>query len=306
MIQAPPSAEKRSDVGRIRIGPAGWSYPDWEGVVYPRRKSAGFNHLSYLASYFDTIEINSTFYRHPRPSSSRIWAGRVSDRESFRFTVKLLGRFTHEDASPTGREAALFNMGLDPLRESGRLGALLIQFPWSFKNIEANRRRVASLCEAFRSDPLVVEVRHASWHTPEFYDFLADQRAGFVNVDQPLFRRSLEPSAHTTTPLGYVRLHGQNKDNWFRNDAGRDERYDYLYTPEELEPWVKKIMDISRRAETTYVITNNHFKGKAVCNALELKQMLLGFPVEVPEAMLTRYPNLGEIAANPPVQGNLF
>lgn len=295
-----------STAERIKIGPAGWSYPDWNGIVYPKRKGAGFDPLAYIAAYFDTVEINSTFYRPPDPSTSRSWARRISGQGSFAFTVKLWRRFTHENSSPGGKEASRFNRGIDPLRESGRMGALLIQFPWSFKNSRENRRHLIALFDSFRADPLVVEVRHASWDVPDFYKLLSEHDAGFVNIDQPLFSRSLGPSAHATAPVGYVRLHGQNRDDWFRTDAGRDARYDYLYSAAELEPWVEKIAAISESAKTTYAITNNHFRGKAVCNALQIRHMLLRVPVAVPEPMLVHYPLLAEIADNLPVQGTLF
>ncbi len=295
-----------STAERIKIGPAGWSYPDWNGIVYPKRKGAGFDPLAYISAYFDTIEINSTFYRPPDPSTSRSWARRISGQGSFLFTVKLWRRFTHEGLSPGGKETSQFNRGLDPLRESGRMGALLIQFPWSFKNSRENRRHLTALFNSFQADPLVVEVRHASWDVPEFYDLLSEHNAGFVNIDQPLFGRSLRPSAHATAAIGYVRLHGQNRDDWFRADAGRDARYDYLYSAAELEPWVEKISGVSESTKTTYVITNNHYRGKAVCNALQIRHMLLREPVAVPEPMLVHYPLLAEMADNLPVQGTLF
>ena len=213
----------------IRVGPAGWSYPDWEGIVYPADKPRGFDPLQYLARFFDTIEINSTFYRPARPDVARRWARRVAENEHFKFTAKLWQRFTHQrDAAWSSDEVDLAREGLDALADEGRLGAVLIQFPWSFKAVEASQEWLADVLGAFADYPLVVEVRHASWNQPRFYEWLAERGSGFVNIDQPLFGRSIEPSSRATGRVGYVRLHGRNYEDWFREGAGRDARYDYL------------------------------------------------------------------------------
>ena len=285
---------------KVRIGPAGWSYADWNGIVYPSPKPPDFHEAEYLARYFDTIEINTSFYQPLRPAISKAWVGRVAHNPDFKFTAKLWQRFTHE-RSANRQDEKQFKEGLDPLATSGRLGALLLQFPWSFKNVRENREYLGGLVMQFMEYPLVVEVRHSSWNLPEFFAMLADFSVGFCNIDQPLIGgRSLGPSQHATAPVGYVRLHGRNYEHWFTAREHAAERYDYLYSLEELQPWAARIRGVAQSSETTYVIANNHFQGKAVANALELTSMLEERPVAVPETLAARYPDLAQIAAPAP------
>jgi uncharacterized protein YecE (DUF72 family) len=287
-----------------RVGVAGWSYPDWEGIVYP--KAARFDALSYLASFFDTIEINSSFYRIPTARTTASWVRRGRVNPEFRFTLKLFKGFTHERAASSDDERA-FSDALLPFTEAGVLGAVLLQFPWSFKNEPEDRDYLRALLERFERYPLVVEVRHASWNQPEFYAFLEERGVGFCNIDQPLIGRSLAPSNRATSPIGYIRLHGRNYRDWFREDAGRDARYDYLYSEEELDPWVEKISEVSETASSTYVITNNHFRGQAVVNALQIRSRLERRKVAAPASLLEHYPVLAKSAvAESSPQARLF
>jgi uncharacterized protein YecE (DUF72 family) len=282
----------------LRIGPAGWSYKDWEGIVYPQKKWRGFDPLAYLSEFFDTIEVNSTFYALPRPAVTRSWAQRVAHNRHFKFTLKLWRVFTHERTGGEG-EALSFLRAVEPLAQSGRLGAILLQFPWSFKNTDENRSRIERLAALLKGHPLVLEVRHASWDREAVVRFLNDLGMGFCNIDQPLFSKSLGPTARISAPVGYVRLHGRNYADWFRRDAGRDARYNHLYTGEELAPWVEKIRKIVRQAQGTYVITNNHFQGKAVCNALELRHRLENRKMKAPSELLKAFKRLEAICEPP-------
>jgi uncharacterized protein YecE (DUF72 family) len=279
----------------IRIGPAGWKYKDWEGVVYPTPAPRGFDALAYIADYFTTVEINSSYYGPPRPETARKWLRSVSHNSNFRFTAKLFHSFTHE-RKPGADDERDFKAGIGPLPEAGRLGAILIQFPWSFKNEAENRDYLWQLQSRFRDFPLVVEVRHVSWITDEVLDAFAELGIGLCNIDQPLFHRSVRPSARATSPVGYVRLHGRNYKNWFSQTANVRERYDYLYSPDELEPWVERIKVIAADASDTYAVTNNHNLGKATVNALELEAFLNGVPVKVPPILLDTYPDLRAFA----------
>ena len=276
----------------IRIGPAGWSYADWEGTVYPPHGSK-FDPLAYLASFFDTIEINSPFYRIPPPSHARSWVRRVSDNPHFRFTTKIFRGFTHDQAVMQPDDVRAFRAYLDPLAEEGRLGAVLLQYPWSFKNSEESRQRLQQLFGDLQGYPLALEVRHASFQTAHFEQFLEEHGVSWVNVDQPLFSDSVEPAATVTGSVGYVRLHGRNYEKWFAHQESW-ERYNYLYTAEELEPWVGRIREMAAQKET-YVITNNHFRGQAIVNAGDLKESL-GQPSVVP-------PQLSGIYGNRPGRG---
>jgi uncharacterized protein YecE (DUF72 family) len=268
----------------IRFGVAGWDYNDWWGPVYPVPRPRGFDALGYLARFVDTVEINSTFYRPASAKSAASWARRVVENPGFRFTAKLYQRFTHQrEEAWTRDEVDEVKAGLAPLQEAGRLGCVLIQFPWSFKRDDAAREWLDDLVKAFREFPLAVEVRHSSWNVPEFYAGLRERGIGAVNIDQPVFRHSIKPGAEVTSGVGYVRLHGRNYGNWFRDSAESHERYDYLYPKEELREWIDRIHEVAERAQETYVITNNHYRGQAPANALMMMKMAGGEPEVPPE-----------------------
>jgi len=255
----------------IRIGPAGWSYKDWEGLVYPPHRGR-FDELSYLASFFDTIEINSPFYRIPPPAHSKSWVRRVAHNPNFRFTTKIFKGFTHEKAELQPNDVDAFRAYLDPLADAGLLGALLLQFPWSFKDSPESRQKLSALFRSFAGYPQALEVRHASFQNEEFIEFLNEHGVSWVNVDQPLFHESVKPAATVTGPVAYARLHGRNYEKWFAH-AESWERYNYLYSKEELEPWVARIEEMAQ-SKDAYVITNNHFRGQAIVNAVDLKKAL--------------------------------
>lgn len=277
----------------IRVGPAGWAYKDWNGIVYPDPKSRGFDPLEYLAKYFNTVEINSSFYGPPRPETAKKWMESVKASPEFRFTAKLFQSFTHA-RKPGPLDEKDFKEGMAPLMEAGNLGALLMQFPWSFKNDQESRTYVVELARRFREYPLVLEVRHSSWMEEGVLDLLAELGIGICNIDQPLFKRSIRPDARVTSDIGYVRLHGRNYKQWFSPKANVRERYDHLYSVEELEPWVGRIRQIANDAKDTYAIANNHNIGKGPANALEIASMLSGNEVDVPPTLLRHYPVLGD------------
>lgn len=272
----------------IRVGVAGWDYKDWRGIVYPQPRPRGFDPLPYLAGFLDCIEINTTFYRPPRPSVAERWAERVADTRDFRFSAKLWQRFTHDrETAWKKKEVRDTRNGFAPLLEAGRLSTLLAQFPWSFKNDETNREWIEDVHAAFDAFPLVIEVRHASWNVPEFFEWLVEHGIGFVNIDQPQFSKSIKPSAVGTARTGYIRVHGRNYSDWFRKDAGRDARYDYLYEPDQLKPWAKRAKQLAREddVEEVDVVFNNHYKGQAVVNALQFKKLMTRRKVEAPPTL---------------------
>jgi uncharacterized protein YecE (DUF72 family) len=290
-------------IKKVHIGPAGWSYKDWEGVVYPKKAGSKFDPLSYLAQFFDTIEINSSFYRPPTPTTTKSWARRVADNSEFTFTAKLHRVFTHERGKATVEDEKAFREAMDPLVEAGKLGAILIQFPWSFKNTDEERAYLMRLLTQFQEYPLVLEVRHVSWNTPAIYEELEERGVGICNIDQPLFSKSIKPAAVTTSGIGYVRLHGRNYADWFREQAPRDDRYNYLYSLDELDPWITRIKEVAKQTRESYVITNNHFLGKAVVNALEIKSILAGKKVPAPLPLFEKYPQLETVTVAEEVGG---
>ena len=292
----------------IHIGPAGWSYKDWEGTVYPQKPGKNFDPLEYLSRFFNTIEVNSSFYRPPSPATTKAWASRVEANKQFTFAAKLHRLFTHERGKATAQDEKDFHEGMAPLVKAKKLGALLLQFPWSFKNTVEDRVYLAKLLDKFSRYPLVLEVRHASWNTPAMYEWLQERAVGICNIDQPVFSKSIRPAALATSTVGYIRLHGRNYQDWFREKAARDERYNYLYTLDELDPWLQRIKDVARHTRETYVITNNHFRGQAVVNALEIDAALREKPVIAPEPLFGIFPRLSESATpeNSLVEPTLF
>jgi uncharacterized protein YecE (DUF72 family) len=294
--------------GQIRVGTAGWSYKDWEGIFYPPGMSRKKRHpLEFIARCFDVVEINTSFYGHLKPELVKLWSRIVSDlNPRFLFTAKLHRSFTHSPLAameptsavsirPNDEDERLAREGLESLAATGKFGALLIQFPVSFKNTSLNREYLENLLRQFIEYPRVVEVRHSTWNNPETITYFAERNVSFCNIDQPLLGRSLEPTTHVTAAVGYVRLHGRNYDQWFEAESCAD-RYNYLYKQSELVGWKERVDNIAQEAKTTFVIANNHFEAKAGVNALQLKHMLTGNRVTGPEPLLEHYPQLKAIA----------
>ena len=292
----------------IRIGTAGWSYKDWDGIFYPSGMSHRRQHpLEYLARFFDTTEINTSFYGPLKPEWAKLWCRKVAAvNKNFLFTAKLYRAFTHSPIAvmeptsaatirPTDEDEARTREGLDAIANEGRLGALLIQFPVSFKNTSLNRDYLERLLRQFIEYPRVVEVRDSSWNNPATLAAFTQKDVGFCNIDQPVLGKSLAPTEHVTSAIGYIRLHGRNYENWFDSD-NRNDRYNYLYNQRELAGWKERIESVAARAHTTFVITNNHFESKAGVNALELKAMITAKRVQAPPTLIEKYPELRNIA----------
>ncbi|MGB0037054.1 MAG: DUF72 domain-containing protein [Candidatus Acidiferrales bacterium] len=292
---------------RILVGPAGWSYADWNGIVYPSHRAHGFHEANYLAEFFDTIEINTSFYQPLRPGIAAQWLDRVAANPQFLFTAKLWQKFTHEGGT-NADDVKIVREGFDVLFGAGRLGAVLLQFPFSFHHTPENLVRLRQILDEFHGYPLVVELRHSTWSRKDFYKLLHSLGVGFCNIDQPVIGRSAKPSEEATSPVGYVRLHGRRYDTWFSDDPSTppSERYNYLYSPKELEPWVERVRHIAEHTRTTFVVTNNHYQGKGIVNALQLINLLTGNKVKVPETLRHHYPQLEAIASEPSKEPTLF
>jgi len=259
----------------LRIGTSGYSFPDWVGTVYPpgTRPSA---FLPLYARLFDTVEINATYYRTPSPAT---FARMVEKTPAgFTFVVKVPRAMTHEPAG-FDRELAPFREAIEPLATAGRLGGLLAQFPYAFTPSDAARRHLARLARAFDEAPMAVEFRHDAWSTDATLDLLRDLGLGTVNVDLPDLPHLPRPSARATTRVGYVRLHGRNAATWWNQEKGGD-RYDYLYSERELEPWTARIHALAEETDVVFAFANNCHLGQSVVNALQLGQRLGRTPSE--------------------------
>jgi uncharacterized protein YecE (DUF72 family) len=297
----------------IRVGTSGWNYPGgrgtWNGVFYPARRPRGFDELRYYAEHFDTVEVNSTFYRPPDPDRTRQWIARTPD--GFLFSVKLYQKFTHPDMFLARNGVSDWNLsagdfdefrrGVDPLASSGRLGALLIQFPPSFQRGEETGGYLEWLLEALRDYPLAVELRHRTWSDAgdETAATLDAHRASWVFIDEPKFKSSIHQNGEHAAAAAYVRLHGRNARAWW-DHAESEDRYDYLYSPAELAPIAESAKRAAASGRNVLLYLNNHFSAKAAANAAVLKHQL-GQPVrgEYTREMIARYPDLEGIVIPP-------
>lgn len=291
------------------VGPAGWSYKDWEGIVYPTTRTKNFNQLKYISQYFDTVEINSSFYRPPTAQTTSHWLQSVSDNKRFSFTYKLWQRYTHlRDTFPGVEEEKIVKTGIDPLLKSSKLGAMLIQFPWSFKMNSENLKWVEKILTLFSEYHPIIEMRHSSWVCQDFYDLLKNNHSGFANIDQPVIGKSIGVTQVVTSDVGYIRFHGRNESNWFNENSDAASRYDYLYNSLELSELLKTIAILIENSPKTFIIFNNHSRGQAVANALQTAFLMSDEKVLVPNQMETYYPDLKDISKGDvqPAQISLF
>jgi uncharacterized protein YecE (DUF72 family) len=280
----------------LSIGVAGWSYPDWEGVVYGRGIR---ERLRFLAGFVDMVEINRTFYRPPVARECAAWARQVADRPGFFFSAKIHQEVTHGGrVEPALAEA--FRAGLAPLAEAGLLRHLLAQFRYDFQDTPASREHLARIRAAFGPlGPLVLELRHVSWQQPEPLAWLAELGVTVANLDYPAGPASFSLPVCTVGKDAYFRLHGRNREAWYSRDAGRDETYNYLYGPEELDGIRERMKRIKAASASLTVVANNHYQGRELVNALQLKAKEKGGRIPVPPALQIRYPVLKEIADAP-------
>ncbi len=313
----------------LRIGTSGWSYPSgkgtWNGLFYPATRSVrdgtkNFDELRYYSEHFDTVEVNSTFYGQPRADVCRGWADRTPS--DFEFAVKLYQKFTHPTmfksriaaslpeeirgestaldalARPNDADLDEFRRGIDPLASTGKLGALLAQFPPSFKDTPESQDYLSHLLRRLASYPVAVELRHRSWsdRLGDTLGLLNGFNAAWVQIDEPKFRFSIRQNyLPNVTGFYYMRLHGRNAAKWWRHDKSED-RYDYLYSNDELKEFSGTADAARRLVKKLYLYTNNHFSAKSVANAAMIKQQL-GEPIEgtySPE-FVARYPELAGV-----------
>ena len=277
----------------LYIGTSGWSYPKgegtWRGYFYPRGK---IDELGYYSQFFNTVEINSSFYRPPNPEYVHNWVRKVP--QGFLFSVKLWQKFTHPGMfkRATGSDAVIslgdidiFKKSIDPLATAGKMGALLAQFPPSFKNDDYSRQIVKAVIRAFGSYRLAIELRHCSWSDdPSTAQLLAEGNTAWVQIDEPRFNSSIARQLPLTSDMAYFRFHGRNAENWWRGDS--ENRYKYLYSPGEIRELSKGVKDASRKAKVSFAFFNNHWQGYAPRNAIGMIRALK-LPVKNPPIQTT-------------------
>ncbi len=254
----------------VYIGTAGFSYADWKGPFYPpdTRQSAM---LEEYARHFPVVEINSTYYAIPEPERVNAMARRTP--ASFLFNVKANKEMTHEigDGSKVFED---FRRALRPLQDHGKLGCVLAQFPWAFKKSKENEDYLRKLARRLDGLDVVVEFRNAQWDSDETLDLLSSAGLGYCCIDEPRLKGLPAPRVALTSRVGYLRMHGRNAANWWTKGRESWERYDYLYSADELAEWLSGVQNLSENSDRVYVIFNNHYKGQAPANAHTFEQML--------------------------------
>ncbi len=307
---------------RPRIGTSGWSYPGgrgtWNGVFYPAKgeRPRGFDELAFYARWFDVVEVNSTFYGQPRARTTATWVDRTP--AGFEFAVKLFQKFTHPSmfldavaaGAPGASEAALaaagdvrqadvdeFKAGVEPLAAAGKLGPLLVQFPPSFTADAQGVDYLGWLLRTFADYPLAVELRHKTWSDAgeDTAALLAAYGAAWTLIDEPKFRFSIRqnwaaPVETAPGRLAYARFHGRNAAEWWHHGAAED-RYNYLYSAEELAPLADAVSSLATRVKKAYLFFNNHFSAQGVANAVQLRRQLGDeVPTPLPPPLVERFP----------------
>ncbi|TMQ62144.1 MAG: DUF72 domain-containing protein [Candidatus Eisenbacteria bacterium] len=275
------------DGAMILLGTSGYSYPDWDGVFYPPGLARA-KQLDFYVRQFKTVEVNSTYYRIPPPSTFAAMERRSP--ADFEFVVKVHHDMTHAQTRDPEAYAA-FHSALEPLRRAHKLSGVLAQFPQAFHRSEDHERFLTELQERMEGAPLFVEFRHNSWMHEDVFEFLERASLGYVSVDEPSLPGLLPPVARATGGLAYVRFHGRNAKSWYAGDQGKDSdtpngaparpardrrllRYDYLYSEAELKEWADKIRELNQKTQKTFVFFNNCHAGQAATSAKLMRKLL--------------------------------
>jgi uncharacterized protein YecE (DUF72 family) len=295
----------------LRIGTSGWNYPTgkgtWNGIFYPlpEDRERGFDELRFYAERFNTVEVNSTFYGQPRANVTLGWAKRTP--ADFEFAVKMFQKFTHPgmsvDPGPvTLADVDAFKGGIDPLAAAGKLGPILVQFPSSFQRTPEAVAYLEWLMKTFADYQLAIELRHRSWSdAADTVTLLDANRAAWVQIDEPKFASSIRQDLiGGRAEFYYLRLHGRNAAQWW-DHAESEDRYNYFYAKEELEPIAGAVRDVRAMVKKAYLFLNNHFSAQSIANAVTLKKMLdEPLTKRMPAELVERFPDLAGIVPTLP------
>jgi len=258
-------------VTELYIGTSGYSYEDWKNNFYPR-DLASKEYLYYYSRLFNSVELNFTYYRFPNPYTFFSICEKVKENKKFIFSVKANSKFTHERIYDTD-DSKKFIYALKPLENADRLGSILFQFPYSFRFSEGNLDYIKKIGNDFEELDISIEFRNNSWINDLVMDSLRNLNIGFVNVDEPDLKGLILPSSICTTDTGYIRFHGRNSSSWWQNEKAY-QRYDYMYSQEELADWIPKAEEIANNTKKIFVYFNNHYKAKAAKSALLFLDLL--------------------------------
>ncbi len=255
----------------IYIGTCGFSYEDWREVFYPSALNKK-DFLSFYSGKFPALELNSSYYAIPSP---RLISNLINHTpDDFKIVVKAFRGITHERDETSEGNLEKFLAALAPLAHSGKLAAVLLQFPYSFRYGDSELVYLDRLLCLMSEVPAVVEFRHTSWMKRRVFECLQSHAAALCCVDEPRLPGLMPPEVISTSALlGYVRFHGRNADKWWKHQESW-ERYDYLYSEEELGEWLSGIRWLESRTDQTYIFFNNHRAGQAVENARQMAGLL--------------------------------
>jgi len=296
-------------MGEILVGTCSWTDPTLieSGRFYPQSVKSAEDRLKYYASQFPLVEVDSTYYSMPAERTARLWVERTE--ANFIFDVKAFRLFTHhptphaalpkdirEALAPESTQKAnlyirdmppelteelwqRFERALLPLDSAGKLGVVLFQFPPWFHPARANKEYILQLKEHLPQYRVAIEFRAASWleqaRREDTLSLLRDNGFPLVCVDEPQgFRSSVPPLAEATSDVALVRFHGRNRDTWEKKGLTPAERFNYLYTEDELGEWVPKIKGLASKTKQVHVLFNNCYGDKAVVNGRQIKLML--------------------------------
>jgi uncharacterized protein YecE (DUF72 family) len=296
-------------MGDILVGTSSWTDPSLIacGRFYPETAKSAEARLRYYSSQFSLVEVDSTYYSLPEQRMSWLWTTRTPD--DFLFDIKAFRLFTQHptplnvlpkdiraELSPKSKEKTniylkefpdalrgelleRFKAAVLPLRAAGKLGALLFQFPSWFLPGAEQREYILYLRERLSGYQLAIEFRNGLWlnqrNEEKTFDFLRDNSLSFVCVDEPQgFKSSVPPLAEATSSFALVRFHGRNQENWEKKGLTASERFDYLYTDEELKEWVPKVEQLKAETQQVHVLFNNCYQDKAAVNAKQMKELL--------------------------------
>jgi uncharacterized protein YecE (DUF72 family) len=252
----------------IKIGTSGYSFKDWVGPFYPPGIESG-KMLDFYRLHFQTVEINSTYYRIPHPAVFY----KIADKTpgDFDYIVKVNKEATHiANRNVNSMESLL--LAVKGLIEAGKLKGFLAQFPYSFKTNDVNLEHLKVLKNSCRGFPLFVEFRNETWLKEGVKDFLKENNIGYVDVDEPALQGLIPPQTLVTNGIGYIRFHGRNRNHWWNPSEG--DRYDYEYSVAELREWLPLVENIAQCASDTYLFFNNCHMGQAVKNAKMMRDMI--------------------------------
>lgn len=256
-------------MARLLVGTSGYSYPDWVGPVYPEGTRPG-EYLPLYAKRFGFVELNFCFYRQPEAAVLEKLRSRAP--AGFQFSAKAHRSLTHEPLADVREAALVFREGIGPLRESGQLSAVLLQFPFKFHYTDESRRHLDRVCRALEGLPLAVEFRNRDWQRERVVTELARRGVSLVSVDLPSLPELPQPAVAPTASMAYIRFHGRSAATWWNGDSAS--RYDYRYSTTELEEWARRALEALQTLSVMIVAFNNHYRGQAVDNAAEFRDLL--------------------------------